>query len=181
MEKLQGPHRDGELVLRPLVGRDAGELFMLVDSHRTALARWLPWIPMTQAVADSTFYIMSLTGFWKTGLAFGVFVRDELIGTVGFQNGDERNEKVELGYWLGPSWQGRGLASRSVRLALLAAFTHSTVNRVTAKVQPDNRPSIALLERAGFTYEGLERQGMKFPGGYRDHCVYSLLRTEMTS
>ena len=180
MEKLNGPHRDGELLLRPLVGRDAGELFMLVDAHRAALARWLPWVPFTQAVADSTFYIMSLTGFWKTGLAFGLFVEGELAGTVGFQHGDERNEKVELGYWLAPTWQRRGLTSRAVRLVLAAAFAHSAVHRVTAKVQPDNLPSIALLERVGFSFEGVERQGMKFPGGHRDHCVYSLLRSEFS-
>ncbi len=179
MEKLNGPHRDDELMLRPLVGRDAGELFMLVDAHRAALARWLPWVPFTQAVADSTFYIMSLTGFWKTGLAFGLFVEGELAGTVGFQQGDERNKKVELGYWLAPTWQRRGIASRAVRLLLAAAFKHSTVHRIAAKVQPDNLASIALLERVGFSFEGLERQGVKFPQGYRDHRIYSLLSSEI--
>ncbi len=178
IEKLNGPHREGEMVLRPLVGRDAGEHFMLVDAHRAALARWLPWVLASKAVADSTFYILSLSGFWKTGLAFGIFVREEFAGTVGFQHGDERNLKVEIGYWLAPPFHKRGLGRRAVRLALSAAFAHTSVHRVAARVQADNLPSIALLEKVGFVYEGVERGGLKFPDGPRDHCVYSLLRPE---
>lgn len=168
-------------MLRPLVGRDAGEHFMLVDSHRVSLGRWLPWVPATKAVADSSFYILSLTGFWKTGLAFGIFVRDELAGTVGFQNGDERNQKVEIGYWLAPPFHRRGLGQRAVTLALGAAFAHTTAHRIAARVQPENLASIALLERVGFVFEGTERQGLKFADGHRDHRVYSLLRPEFVS
>lgn len=165
-------------MLRPLVGRDAGELFMLVDAHRGALSPWLPWVVATKAVADSTYYIFSLTGFWKVGLAFGVFVGNELAGTVGFQQGDERNQKVEIGYWLAPPFHRQGLGRRAVKLALGAAFQHTTTHRVVARVQAENRPSIALLEGLGFFFEGVERQGLKFPEGHRDHRVYSLLRPE---
>jgi ribosomal-protein-serine acetyltransferase len=160
------------------VGRDAGELFLLVDSHRQELGRWLPWVPANRAVADSSFYILSLNGFWKTGLAYGVFEAGELVGTVGFQHGDERNEKVEIGYWLAPPYQGRGLATRALRLALTAGFRYTAMHRVVARVQEENARSIALLQRFGFCYEGVERQGLKFADGRKDHRVYSLLRPE---
>ncbi len=162
------------------MARDAGELYLLIDSHRKPLARWLPWVPATRAVADSTFFIMSLTGFWKTGLSYGIFESDQLVGTIGFQHGDERNEKVEIGYWLAPPFHRRGIATRSLRLALDAGFRHTTVHRVGARVQMDNQPSIGLLEKLGFRYEGVEREGLKFPDGRRDHGVYSLLRPEFT-
>ena len=165
-------------MLRPLVGRDAGELFLLVDAHRQELGRWLPWVPYTKAVADSNFYILSLTGFWKSGLAYGIFEGQELVGTLGFQHGDERNEKIEVGYWLAPTYHRRGLATRALRLALKAAFEHTTVFRVVARVQLHNTPSIGLLEKSGFLFEGVERQGMKFSDGRKDHRIYSLLRTE---
>jgi ribosomal-protein-serine acetyltransferase len=177
-EQLNGPFRDGGLLLRPLVARDAGELYMLVDAHPRELARWLPWVTATRAVADSSYYIMSLTGFWKSGLAYGVFENGQLVGTVGFQHGDERNQTVEIGYWLGTPFQGKGLATRALRLALKAGFEHTAVHRVAARVQLDNRPSIALLEKLGFQFEGVERQGIKFGDGRPDHRVYSLLRPE---
>jgi ribosomal-protein-serine acetyltransferase len=177
-QQIHGPFRDGRLMLRPLVGRDAGELFLLVDAHRKELGRWLPWVPATKAAADSSYYILSLTGFWKSGLSFGIFDNDQLAGSIGFQNGEERNERVEIGYWLAPPFQGRGLATRSLRLVLEAAFAHTTVHRVEARVQMDNQPSMALLEKFGFSYEGVEREGLKFAQGRRDHRVYSLLRPE---
>ncbi len=176
--KLKGPFHDGPLTLRPLMGADAGELYMLVDAHRGALSRWLPWVPLTRAVADSSFFIASQSGFWKAGLAYGILVKGELAGTVGFQHGDERHDKVEIGYWLAPPFQGKGVATRAVRRVIQAAFSHTSLHRVGAKVQPDNGPSIALLERLGFQYEGIERQGMRFADGRRDHRVYSLLRNE---
>lgn len=178
--KLQGPFQDGDLLLRPLIGRDAGELFLLVDQNRTALGRWLPWVPATRAIADSRFYILSLNGFWKSGLGLGVFWRDELIGTTGFQNGDERNDRVEVGYWLAPPYQGQGLGKRALRLALQAAFSHTSVHRIAARVQAENLPSIGLLESLGFVFEGVERQGLKFRDHHRDHRVYSLLRPEFS-
>ena len=179
-EKIHGPFKEGSLTLRPLVGRDAGDLYMLVDAHRKELGRWLPWVPATRAVADSSFYIMSLTGFWKTGLSYGIFAKAELAGTIGFQNGDERNERVEIGYWLAPPFQGRGLATQALRTVLSAAFTHTSLHRVEARVQKNNLRSIALLGKLGFQYEGVERQGMKFAEGRRDHAVYSLLRPEFS-
>lgn len=180
-EKIQGPFKDGSLLLRPLVGRDAGELYLLVDAHRHELARWLPWVPATRAVADSSFYILSLTGFWKTGLVYGIFEKGQLVGTVGFQHGDERNGRVEVGYWLAPPFQRRGLATWALRTVLKAAFEHTTLHRVEARVQKENQRSIALLHKLGFQYEGVEREGLRFAQGYRDHDVYSLLKPEFSA
>jgi ribosomal-protein-serine acetyltransferase len=161
-----------------MFARDAGELFMLVDAHRGDLSRWLPWVAGMKAVADASYYIMSLNGFWENGLSYGIFENGELAGTVGFQNGEERHDRVEIGYWLAPPFRGRGMAYRSVKLALKAGFSYSTVHRVEARVQPANTRSIALLTRFGFILEGVEREGMKFPDGRRDHRVYSLLKPE---
>ena len=113
---------DGDLVLRPLVARDAGELFMLADAHRTTLRRFMTWLDRTTAVADVSFYILNLDGFWKNGLTYGIFQDDTLLGTVGFHNADHRNDKAEIGYWLAPPYQGRGYARRAVASAVDAAF-----------------------------------------------------------
>ena len=92
-----------------------------------------------------------------------------------------KNNKTEIGYWLAPPFHGRGLGSRAVKLALDAAFNFTSVNRVEAKIQPDNRASIKLVKKLGFTFEGLEREGVKFPDRYVDHQIHSLLRSEYVS
>lgn len=169
---------DGDIVLRPLVARDAGELFLLAESYRADLRKYMTWVDRTKAVADVNFYILSLDGFWKAGHTFGVFQDDLIMGTVGFHNGDHRNEKVEVGYWLAPPFQGKGLASRAVRLAIDAAFKFTAVHRIEAKICPSNKASMALVKKLGFQLEGLERQGIKFGDDFRDHHVFSVLRNE---
>lgn len=166
----------GDITLRPLVARDAGELFMLIEQHRSSLRRFMNWVDNTTAAADVNYYILSQDGFWKTGLTYGIIWEEELVGTVGFHHADLRNDRSELGYWLAPPFQRRGIAGRAVDLALDAAFHFTSVNRVDAKVQPDNNSSIKLLERLGFVFEGVERGGVRFGKEYRDHRIYSLLR-----
>jgi ribosomal-protein-serine acetyltransferase len=166
----------GDIVLRPLVARDAGDLFMLVEQHRAALRKYMNWVDRTTAAADVNYYILTLDGFWKTGLTYGVIVDDSIAGTVGFHHAELRNDRSEVGYWLAPPFQGRSIGSRAVDLALDAAFQFTSVNRIDAKVQPENKASIKLLEKLGFQLEGVERGGIKFGNEYRDHRVYSLLR-----
>jgi RimJ/RimL family protein N-acetyltransferase len=169
---------NGDITLRPLVARDAGDLFMLVEQHRGVLRKYMNWVDRTTAAADVNYYILTLDGFWKAGLTYGVMLEDAIAGTVGFHHADLRNDRTEIGYWLAPPFHGRGIASRAVDLALDAAFQFTSVNRIDAKVYPDNKASIKLLEKLGFYYEGLERDGIKFGSDYRDHRIYSLLRRD---
>lgn len=171
----------GDLVLRPLVARDSGELFLLADSHRSELRKFMTWLDRTTAVADVNFYILNLDGFWKSGLTYGIFRDETLMGTVGFHNADHRNDKVEIGYWIAPPFQKLGYAVKAVKLSIGAAFQYTSVNRIEAKISPQNIASIKLIKKLGFVLEGRERQGLKFGQEYRDHDVYSLLRAEFPS
>lgn len=165
-------------MLRALVARDAGELFMLVDAHRGALRNWLPWVDGTTAVADMNYYILSLTGLWKSGITLGIFEDETLCGTVGFHRGDHRHQRAEVGYWLAPPFQGRGLAFRAVRMVLRGLATQTQIQRVEARVQASNKRSLTLLKKLGFQFEGIERSGLRYGKEFRDHHVYSLLRAE---
>jgi len=170
-----------QLLLRPLVARDAGELFLLTDQHREYLRRNMTWVDRTQAISDVSYYILSLNGFWKAGITYGIFEGEVLTGTVGFHHSDHRNDRTEIGYWLAPPFQGRGLATKAVRMALDAAFRFTSVNRVEAKINPENRASVRVVEKLNFTLEGVEREGIKFQKVYRDHRLYSLLKREWHS
>jgi RimJ/RimL family protein N-acetyltransferase len=77
----------------------------------------------------------------------------------------------ELGYALLAHARGRGHATRTVRL--LAAYAAETLGmtRVQACVHPDNAPSRRVLERAGFTAEGLLRDH-RGPG--EDRVMYAI-------
>jgi RimJ/RimL family protein N-acetyltransferase len=64
----------------------------------------------------------------------------------------ERNDRREVGYWVGRELWGRGVASRA-----LAAFLGLDPTRpLYAGVAPHNAASIRVLQKCGFTVTGEE-------------------------
>jgi len=90
---------------------------------------------------------------------------------------DAERRIVELGYWLFGPARGRGVATRTARLLAEHAFSLG-VERVAAYVNVGNEPSERVLERAGFTREGVVRSLPKPDGRRVDKTLFSLLPGE---
>ncbi|HXI51903.1 MAG TPA: GNAT family protein, partial [Candidatus Saccharimonadales bacterium] len=58
------------------------------------------------------------------------------------------------------------------------AFGRLGLQRVCADADPQNTPSIRVLERLGFVREGLLRQHYFVQGEAQDALVYGLLKSE---
>ena len=86
----------------------------------------------------------------------------------GFQN-------AYLGYGLGAKFTGKGLMTEAVELILRFAFKDLKLHRIEANVQPDNKASIAVLQRTGFTKEGFSRKYLKIGGLWRDHERWAII------
>lgn len=83
-----------------------------------------------------------------------------------------------LGYILHPDYRGRGYTTEAVKLLVDHLFKTKKTVRIQAECNPENRPSIRVLEKAGFTYEGLKRKAAYIQGVYMDGAIYSILREE---
>jgi RimJ/RimL family protein N-acetyltransferase len=70
---------------------------------------------------------------------------------------------------------GHGYAREAVPLALGHAFGKLALNRVEADADPRNLPSCRLLERLGFTREGLLRERWRVGDDVQDSVIYGLL------
>jgi [ribosomal protein S5]-alanine N-acetyltransferase len=80
-----------------------------------------------------------------------------------------------LGYYLGAAYTGQGYMTEAVQLMLAIAFRRLRLHRVEANVQPNNRASIRLIQRAGFRREGYSPRYLKIGGRWRDHERWALL------
>jgi len=49
------------------------------------------------------------------------------------------------------------------------------LHRLQAAVRPENKPSLAVLQRLGFALEGLSLRYLFIDGAWRDHQVFALL------
>lgn len=103
------------------------------------------------------------------------------IGTVGFHVFRQRDRRCEVGYDLSPQHWGRGYMSEALRAVLTLGFDVAHLNRVGAIVHPDNAGSLRLLERLGFTREGVLRDWHCRDGVFHDHVVLGLLAREWRS
>ena len=90
---------------------------------------------------------------------------------------DAERGLLEIGYWLYPHARGRGIASRLARALAEHAFSLG-VERVAAYVNVGNVGSERVLERAGFTREGVVRSLPKPDGRRVDKTLFSLLPGE---
>lgn len=101
---------------------------------------------------------------------------DRIIGTVSFSNFlPFPFDSAVIGYKFDPAFQHKGYATESITTACHMLFTQNNVHRVEAYVLPDNLPSLHLLERVGFEFEGMSRSIINIHGKYRDHHRYALI------
>jgi RimJ/RimL family protein N-acetyltransferase len=104
---------------------------------------------------------------------------DEFLGSIGIVDLNNEDVHCEIGYWLAPWARGRGTMTRAIRLFCGWIFAELGMERIAAYVEPDNGPSLAVIERAGFTREGLQRSLFVNKGRRRDAVSYSLLPGEL--
>lgn len=83
-----------------------------------------------------------------------------------------------LGYYIGAPYAGQGYMTEALQLMLRTAFRALRLHRVEANIRPDNRASLALVERAGFRREGYSLRYLKIAGRWRDHERWALLADE---
>jgi len=111
-------------------------------------------------------------------LQLAVCLKDgTLIGDVGIHFLDEKFQ-AEIGYTLAPAYQGQGYAREAVKAVLNYLFMDLKKHRVTASVDPDNTPSVKLLECLGFRKEAHFVKSYRMPDRWADDCIYAMLSEE---
>jgi ribosomal-protein-serine acetyltransferase len=168
------------LDLRPLNLRDAGALYALVEANRERLRRWLPWPDVTHHPDDIRTFIKRVRSQARegTGLSYGLWWRNRLVGVASFGWIDRTNCSAAIGYWLAQEAEGHGLMTAAVTALLRHGFRTLQLNRIEIRAGVRNRRSRAIPERLGFRHEGTLRQAERLAERFVDHAVYALLASE---
>lgn len=86
---------------------------------------------------------------------------------------------VEVGYWVAAHARGRGVATAATRAVARWALTDLGAHRVEWHAEVGNTGSRRVAERCGFTVEGVLRERLETPLGWRDVWVAGLLRRDL--
>lgn len=87
---------------------------------------------------------------------------------------DDHGRRAELGFTVAPAHQGRGYATEAVRCVLGRLFG-AGLHKASAECDARNLPSARLLERVGFTREGLRREHTWLKNEWTDDLLFGLL------
>ena len=82
-----------------------------------------------------------------------VVADDVIVGNAGFK-GAPLGGQAELGYRIVPERRRQGLAVAATRALLEQARLAADLDRVIARIAPDNLASVAVATRAGFVPDG---------------------------
>src|SRR5690606_28309942 len=83
------PLHSARLSLSPIEASDAGELWQAVESSRSWLQPWLPWVPFQKSVESTLRFAEASAADWDTGRALRFGIRAHpggtLLGLVGLE------------------------------------------------------------------------------------------------
>jgi len=179
--KLEFNHRiDDETELRLIEPQDAEALDSLIEQNRAHLKEYSAWLKDDHSIENTRSFIeRNLAQFARhEGFAIAIWHKDEMAGQIEYNYIDWANRKTEIGFWLGASYQGKGLATRSSRFLVSYAFNELKLNRVEMRCAVENKKSRRICENLGFTKEGIVRQAAWFHDHFVDFVIYGMLAND---
>ncbi len=167
------------LVLREInPAADLQALYDLFADDRVAMSTDTgPFTEMREAQEVMDWFGALFTS--HQGLRWAITMREgdgSMIGTCGFNIWNRRNNSAEIGYDLNPEYWGRGIALEAVEAMIAWGFENMELNRIQADVMAHNDRSARVLEKLGFSHEGVQRQGGYWRDEYHDLHYFGLLR-----
>lgn len=114
------------------------------------------------------------------GRIFCIDCDGKAIGGIGLHPlSDIFHPSVELGYWLGEDFWGRGIVSKLIPEVLAIAFSNPEVERVFARTMGRNKASQQVLIKAGFKFEYELKGTIRKLGKLEDEVVFGFLRANI--
>ena len=169
--------QEGSVTVRPIRLRDAKSLERELSVNRGWLKRWEATNPGNGPFYDARGGIRLLQGMARQGIGMPLVidVGGEFAGQINVsQIAYGSLSSCAIGYWIAERFAGRGVTPTAVALVSDHLFLQLGLHRVEICIRPENQPSLRIVEKLGFRYEGLRRRYIHIDGGWRDHFAFAL-------
>ncbi|MDN4641627.1 GNAT family protein [Agreia sp. PsM10] len=173
---------DGPIVIRPIRVRDARALERELMDNRGWLRKWEATNPHGPMSFDTRASIRSLQSNARAGygLPFLIEYNGELAGQLNVSSISYGSvSSASIGYWVSERFAGKNITPTAVALASDYAFFQVGLHRIEICIRPENGPSLRVVEKLGYRYEGLRRRFIHINGDWRDHFCFALVSEEL--
>ncbi|HEY2838518.1 MAG TPA: GNAT family N-acetyltransferase [Pirellulales bacterium] len=161
--------------LRPWRPEDAEDLVRHANNRRI-------WLNLRDGfphpyTADDADRWLGMANAQQPARHFAIVIEGEAAGGIGLlPKEDVYRRSIEIGYWLGESFWGRGIATEAVSAVVDYTWQTFDVCRIYAGVFDYNKASARVLEKTGFTFEARLRESVTKDGRTADELIYAMVR-----
>jgi ribosomal-protein-alanine N-acetyltransferase len=145
------------IILRQWQKEDAAALANIAN-NRNIWNNVRDRLPQPYTVSDAQQWIE----FSKTNTIhknFAVVCNNELVGSAGcIRKEDVYRKSIEIGYFIGERFWGKGIATQAVRLLVEYIWQNFDVVRIYAEVFEHNKASMKVLQKNDFYLECIHRK-----------------------
>ncbi len=162
----------GAIKLRVMEKRDVDFLTRLANNPNVTknLRDGFP-SPYTKEEAEK---FLTLLEAQKPVRSFAIEYRGEYVGSISITLGsDVYRHSGDLGYFVGEPYWGKGVATAAVSLITEYGFQTLWLNRISASVFAPNIGSARVLEKCGYTKEGVLVQAVCKNNQFYDEIRYA--------
>ncbi|MEO7146556.1 MAG: GNAT family protein [Terrimesophilobacter sp.] len=173
---------EGPVTIRPVRVRDARRLERELLDNRTWLRRWEATSPQGAMSFDVRASVRSLLANARAGLGlpFAIEFEGALAGQLNVSSIAWGSvSSATIGYWVSERFAGKSATPTAVALATDYCFFQLGLHRMEICIRPENEPSLRVVQKLGFRYEGLRKNYIHIDGGWRDHFCFALTSEEL--
>jgi RimJ/RimL family protein N-acetyltransferase/diadenosine tetraphosphate (Ap4A) HIT family hydrolase len=138
--------------------------------------------PHPYTVADADAFLATAVAM-QPRTFFAIAVDGQAVGGIGYTlHDDVERASVEIGYWLGTAFWGRGMMTAAVAALTQYVFDqHADVQRIYAVPFSGSVASLRVLDKAGYQVEGRMRDSAIKHGQVSDQLLYAAYRSTQHS
>jgi ribosomal-protein-serine acetyltransferase len=172
-------HTINDEIELPLVNESfIPEYVALAKKDYDYLSEWLEWPTVCITKEDFGKFFADAVESYEAEKTFHGAIRykGSIAGLAGYNTIDNKLKRVEIGYWLGQDFQGKGIITNVCRHLISYAFEKLKMQKVQISVATGNIKSRAVCERLGMNLEGIITNEGKVGESILDHAVYGIHR-----
>ena len=161
-----------KIIVRKWVKEDIALLALLANNKRIA-DNLKDRFPSPYTLKDAEEWV-AMNEQKSPTLDFAIEANDELAGGCGILlKNDVYRCSAEIGYWLGESFWGKGIATEAVRqLVEQIRLNYPGITRIYGNVFEQNKWSMRVLEKNGFHLESIRKRAIIKNGIVSDDYVW---------
>jgi RimJ/RimL family protein N-acetyltransferase len=149
---------------------DTKSYFDLIDNNRPRLEDFISGIvSKTKSIHDTEVFIDEIIEKNLSETYYPYVIIDtanhELVGFFDVKNIDWNIPKAEIGYFIDKNHTGKGIAKKALNEIVSHFFSNLKFSKFLLRIHYDNKASINVAEKCGFTKEGTSRKDYKKTNG----------------